>query len=76
MLKLNSATLAQAAADAAAPNLVMPDAPKAMKLISVVSGCYNEEDNIRECYEQVKKVFAGDRNLSLRAHLHRQRLAG
>ena len=27
------------------------------KLISVVSGCYNEEENIRECYEQVKKVF-------------------
>jgi len=28
------------------------------KLISVVSGCYNEEENVRECYEQVKKVFA------------------
>ncbi len=27
------------------------------KLISVVSGCYNEEQNVRECYEQVKKVF-------------------
>ena len=27
------------------------------KLISVVSGCYNEEGNVRECYEQVKKVF-------------------
>ncbi len=27
------------------------------KLISVVSGCYNEEENVRECYEQVKKVF-------------------
>ncbi len=27
------------------------------KLISVVSGCYNEQDNVRECYEQVKKVF-------------------
>jgi glycosyltransferase involved in cell wall biosynthesis len=24
----------------------------------VVSGCYNEEENIRECYLQVKKVFA------------------
>ena len=58
MLKLNSATLAQAAADAAAPDLLMPDAPKATKLISVVSGCYNEEANIRECYERVKKVFA------------------
>ncbi len=28
------------------------------KLISVVSGCFNEEGNVRECYEQVKKVFA------------------
>ncbi|MCE0484523.1 MAG: glycosyltransferase family 2 protein [Methylacidiphilales bacterium] len=27
------------------------------KLISVVSGCYNEEGNVRECYEQVKKIF-------------------
>ena len=27
-------------------------------MISVVSGCYNEEENIHECYEQVKKVFA------------------
>ncbi len=27
------------------------------RLISVVSGCYNEEGNVRECYEQVKKVF-------------------
>jgi glycosyltransferase involved in cell wall biosynthesis len=32
--------------------------PAREKLISVVSGCYNEEENIRECYEQVKKVFA------------------
>jgi glycosyltransferase involved in cell wall biosynthesis len=32
--------------------------PAGEKLISVVSGCYNEEENIRECYEQVKKVFA------------------
>jgi len=31
--------------------------PAAEKLISVVSGCYNEEENVRECYEQVKKVF-------------------
>ncbi len=27
------------------------------KLISVVSGCYNEEENVLECYLQVKKVF-------------------
>jgi glycosyltransferase involved in cell wall biosynthesis len=38
--------------DASAPNA-------APKLISVVSGCYNEQDNVRECYEQVRKVFAG-----------------
>ncbi len=35
-----------------------PTRPAGDKLISVVSGCYNEEENIRECYEQVKKVFA------------------
>jgi glycosyltransferase involved in cell wall biosynthesis len=31
--------------------------PAGGKLISVVSQCYNEEENVRECYEQVKKVF-------------------
>ncbi len=30
-----------------------------MKLISVVSGCYNEEENVEELYERVKKVFGG-----------------
>lgn len=34
-----------------------PVPPTGDKLISVVSGCYNEEENVRECYEQVKKVF-------------------
>ncbi len=34
-----------------------PVPPPGDKLISVVSGCYNEEENVRECYEQVKKVF-------------------
>lgn len=29
-----------------------------MKLISVVTPCYNEEENIREVYQQVKEVFA------------------
>lgn len=29
-----------------------------MKLISVVTPCYNEEENVRELYEQVKAVFA------------------
>ena len=34
-----------------------PAPPTGRKLISVVSGCFNEEENVRECYEQVKKVF-------------------
>jgi len=29
------------------------------KLISIVTPCYNEEENVREVYEQVKSVFAG-----------------
>ena len=29
-----------------------------MKFISVVTGCYNEEENIEEIYKQVKAVFA------------------
>jgi glycosyltransferase involved in cell wall biosynthesis len=29
-----------------------------MKFISIVSGCYNEEENIPELYERVTKVFA------------------
>jgi glycosyltransferase involved in cell wall biosynthesis len=28
------------------------------KLISVVSGCYNEEENVRECARRVREVFA------------------
>ena len=35
----------------------LPAPPAGGRLISVVSGCYNEEENVRECYEQVKKVF-------------------
>ena len=35
----------------------LPPPPAGGRLISVVSGCYNEEENVRECYEQVKKVF-------------------
>ena len=30
-----------------------------MKLISIVTPCYNEEDNIVELYTQIKAVFAG-----------------
>ena len=32
--------------------------PGGPKLISVVSGCYNEEENVRECVERVRAVFA------------------
>ena len=28
-----------------------------MKFISVVTSCYNEEDNVEELYRQVKRVF-------------------
>ena len=28
-----------------------------MKLISIVTPCYNEEENVREVYKQVKRVF-------------------
>ncbi len=34
-----------------------PERAADQKLISVVSGCYNEEGNVRACYEQVKAVF-------------------
>ena len=30
-----------------------------MKLISVVSSCYNEEENVEPLYEAVKAIFAG-----------------
>src|SRR6476620_7746659 len=30
-----------------------------MKLISVVSSCYNEQDNVEPLYEAVKAIFAG-----------------
>jgi len=29
-----------------------------VRFVSVVSGCYNEEDNVRELYERVCRVFA------------------
>ncbi len=35
----------------------LPAKPAGDKLISVVSGCYNEQENVSECYERVKKVF-------------------
>jgi glycosyltransferase involved in cell wall biosynthesis len=41
-----------------APATVPPRGSGGPKLISVVSGCYNEEENVVECYERVRKVFA------------------
>jgi len=29
-----------------------------MKLISILSPCYNEEENVEECYRQIKDLFA------------------
>lgn len=31
-----------------------------MKTISVVSPCYNEEENVRACYERVKSIFKSE----------------
>lgn len=30
-----------------------------MKQISVVTPCYNEEENVEECYERIRRLFAG-----------------
>jgi glycosyltransferase involved in cell wall biosynthesis len=35
----------------------MLDRGTAMKTISVVSPCYNEQDNVRACWEEVKRIF-------------------
>ena len=47
-MEFNSACIAPA---------TVPSPPPGGKLLSVVSACYNEEENVRECYEQVKKVM-------------------
>jgi glycosyltransferase involved in cell wall biosynthesis len=39
-----------------------------MKLISIVSPCYNEEGNVEILTERVREIFAGLPQLSLRAH--------
>jgi glycosyltransferase involved in cell wall biosynthesis len=31
-----------------------------MRLITIITPCYNEEENVRDLYEQVKQVFAGE----------------
>ncbi len=36
----------------------MTDQPERRKLISIVTPCYNEEDNVEECHRVVSKIFA------------------
>jgi glycosyltransferase involved in cell wall biosynthesis len=33
---------------------------KPRKLISIITPCYNEEDNVRDCYLAVRRVFEGE----------------
>jgi glycosyltransferase involved in cell wall biosynthesis len=40
------------------PSAVVAGATDGRKLISVVSGCYNEEENVRECARRVREIFA------------------
>ena len=40
-----------------------------MKTISVVTPCYNEEANIRDCYETVRQIFARDLSGHAREHI-------
>ncbi|HMK89276.1 MAG TPA: glycosyltransferase family 2 protein [Methylocystis sp.] len=40
-----------------------------MKTLSIVTPCYNEELNIRECYEAVKKLFDGELSRYKREHV-------
>ncbi|MCX8510088.1 MAG: glycosyltransferase, partial [Rhodobacteraceae bacterium] len=40
-----------------------------MKKISVVSPCYNEEDNVETCYETVKAIFERDLPDYAREHI-------
>ena len=45
-----------------------------MPFISVVTGCYNEEGNVRELYRAGRRSIADAARLTLRAPVHRQRL--
>lgn len=40
-----------------------------MKTISVVTPCYNEEDNVRDCYEAVRKLFETELTGYAREHI-------
>lgn len=41
-----------------------------MSRISIISPCYNEEDNVRACYQAVKDLFASDPVLSRHEREH------
>ena len=47
-----------------------------MPLLTILTPCFNEEDNVREVYEQVKAAMATHPGLRLRPPVHRQRLDG
>ena len=38
-----------------------------MKTISVITPCYNEELNVRDCYDAIRKIFG---RISATVHLH------
>jgi polyisoprenyl-phosphate glycosyltransferase len=40
-----------------------------MKIISVITPCYNEELNIRDCYEAIKALFEGELKAYRREHV-------
>ena len=40
-----------------------------MKCISIVTGCYNEEENVQELYERVKKVLSSLNNYPMSTSL-------
>ena len=40
-----------------------------MKKITVVSPCYNEEENVRACYEVVKRIFDNELSAYQREHI-------
>lgn len=40
-----------------------------MKTISVITPCYNEELNVRDCYEAIRKIFDGELHGYRREHI-------
>src|SRR5579863_91520 len=38
--------------------MVLKGSDFSVKFLSVVTGCYNEEENVRELYERITRVFA------------------